>query len=243
METDVLKEIGLTDSEVKVYLTLLKNGPSKAGEVIDKSDLQNPVVHRAFHSLINKGIITYSIEGKIKNYQAIDPSLLLNILEEKKERLEAVIPDLKKLYEITKGKTKANIHQGIRGIRELLYYLLDSCDKEFLTYGAPKRSEELLEKFFWKNFHNRRIKKKIIAKMIFHHSLLEIATAENKFPFTQIRTTNKEFEELVETVIAGNKIAIIIYLENPIGVLIEEELAASSYRKFFQILWDQSEKV
>ena len=237
MEAKILKEIGFTESEIKVFLTLLKIGPAKSGEVIDKSNLQNPVVHRAFHSLIEKGLITYSISGKIKYYQAIDPSLLLNFLDEKKRKLEDIIPDLKRLREIKREKTKATIHQGKRGVRELLNYLLDNCDDEFLTYGAPKKSLELLEDFFWKGFHNKRIIRKIGARMIFHDSLSERAEALNKLPKTEVRTTSKEFEELVETIIAKDKIGIIIYLDDPIGILIEEELAAKSYRNFFELIW------
>jgi sugar-specific transcriptional regulator TrmB len=238
METKILEELGLTDSEVKVFLTLLKIGPAKAGDVINKSNLQNPVVHRAFHSLIEKGIITYSFEGKIKYYQSIDPTLLLNLLDEKRIRLETIIPELKKLHEIRNEKTKATIHQGKKGVRKLLNYLLNNCEKEFLSYGAPKKSLELLEDFFWKGFHNNRINNKISARMIFNISLKDRAKELNLLSKTTVRTTSKEFEELVETIIVKDKVGIIIYLNDPIGILIEEELAAKSYRNFFEIIWE-----
>ena len=52
MDTQILEDIGLTGSEIKVFLTLLELGSSTAGKVVGKSGLQNAVVHRAFHSLI-----------------------------------------------------------------------------------------------------------------------------------------------------------------------------------------------
>ncbi len=237
MDTTILKELGLTDSEVKVLLTLIKIGPAKAGEIIDNSGLQNPVVHRAFHSLIEKGLLNYSIEGKIKYYQAINPKLLLNILDERKRRLEELMPKLLELNEYPKDETKVAIHRGVRGIRHLFNYLLKARDKEFLTYGAPEKSLELLGDFFWKGFHKRRIKKMIKARMIFHESLKERAKELNKIKSTEVRTTERGFEGLTETVICGNKVAIVIYLDKPIGVLIEEELVSRSYKKFFEILW------
>jgi len=54
---------------------------------------------------------------------------------------------------------------------------------------------------------------------------------------TQVRFTEKDFEELTETIICGNRVGIIIWLDNPFGFLIEDGLAARSYRKFFEILW------
>jgi sugar-specific transcriptional regulator TrmB len=240
MDIQVLRDMGLTESEITVFIALLKSGPSKAGEIIDISRLQNPVVHRAFHSLIEKGLVTYSVEGKIKYYQSIDPSGLLNILEEKKLHLEKLIPELSKLQVIKKDKTRANVHQGVRGIRELLNFMLEKCDKEFFSYGAPGKSLELLGDFFWDNFHTKRIKMKIKSKMIFHNSLKQRAVNLNKLDLTEVRVTNVDFEELVETIIAGDKVAIIIYLENPVGILIEESLASKSYKKFFQMLWEKS---
>lgn len=242
MNTKLFEELGLTKSEVTVFLTLLKIGSSKAGKIIDDSGLQNPVVHRAFHSLIEKGFVTYSVEGKIKYYQAIDPRLLLNILDEKKRRLEELMPKLLKLNESNTREAKAVIHCGIRGIRRLFTYILETGDKEFLTYGAPEKSLDLLGSFFWTGFHKKRIKKGIKARMIFHESLKERAKELNKLRSTEIRLTEKGFEELTETVICGDKVAILIYLDRPIGVLIEERLAANSYKKFFEPLWENCKK-
>jgi len=84
MDTSILEDVGLTGAEIKVFITLLEVGSSTAGRIVEKSGLQNAVVHRAFHSLANKGLITYVMEGRIKQYQAIEPKLLLNFLDEKK---------------------------------------------------------------------------------------------------------------------------------------------------------------
>ncbi len=243
METAILEELGLTESEVKVFLALLKLGPTKAGEVVDKSGLQNPVVHRAFHTLIEKGIITYSIEGKIKLYSAIDPSLLMDILEEKKKRLQNLIPELKKIHQEKKGETHATIHQGKKAIRKLLNNMLDKDNREFLSYGAARQSEEVLGDFFWQAMNVRRKREKTKTKMIFHTSLKTRAKELNNLPFMEVKTTDKDFEEIVETFIVGEQVAVIISSDNPVAVLIEEPLVARSYKKFFNLLWKQAEKV
>jgi len=83
MDSSVLENLGLTRAEIKVFVTLLELGSSTAGKIVEKSGLQNAVVHRAFHSLTEKGLITYVFEGRIKHYQPIEPKLLLNFLDEK----------------------------------------------------------------------------------------------------------------------------------------------------------------
>lgn len=238
MDTSILEDIGLTGSEIKIFITLLELGSSTAGRIVEKSGLQNAVVHRTFHSLIEKGLITYVYEGKIKSYQAIEPKLLLDFLDEKKLKLEKLLPELEAKRRHQEEKPRATIFKGKRGIKELLNLMLETDSKEYLAYGGPIKSHELLEDFFWEGFHRKRIKKKIEAKLIFHSSLKSWANELNKkYSLTRVKTTETDFEELTETIICGSRIAIIIYLDEPFGFLIDENLAAKSYKNFFNILW------
>ena len=59
MDISILEDLGLTRGEVKVYIALLEIGSSSVGQIIEKSGLQNSVVHRALNSLIEKGLISY----------------------------------------------------------------------------------------------------------------------------------------------------------------------------------------
>ena len=106
MDTSILEDIGLTGAEIKVFLALLEAGSSNAGKIVEKSGLQNAVVHRAFHSLAEKCLITYVFEGRIKKYQAIEPKLLLSFLDEKKARLEKILPELEAKRKLAKEKPK-----------------------------------------------------------------------------------------------------------------------------------------
>jgi predicted transcriptional regulator len=237
MDTSILEDLGLTGAEIKIFVTLLELGATSAGRVVEKSGLQNAVVHRAFHSLMQKGLITYVFNGKIKQYQSIEPKLLLSFLDEKKEKLEKLLPELeaKRTHQIE--KPKATIFEGQRGIKELLSLLIDAKSKEYLSYGGAQKSDEILGTYFWESFHKKRIKKRIKAKLLFHASLKWWGDELKKMPLTKVRTTQENFEELTETIICENKIGIIVWLDKPFGFLIEEPLASKSYKKFFDLLW------
>src|SRR3989338_295832 len=129
MDTSILEDGGLTGAEIKVFLSLLEVGSSTAGKVVEKSGLHNAVVHRAFHSLAEKGLITYVQEGKIKRYQTIEPKQLINFLEEKKARLQKLLPELEAKRLLAKQKLQASIFQGIRGVKELINLMLDTDAK------------------------------------------------------------------------------------------------------------------
>ncbi len=240
MDTTILEDIGLTQVEIKVFLALIDLGSSNAGDIMEKTGLQNTTVHRAFHSLAGKGLLTYILVSKKKNYQAVDPDLLLTHLEEKRANLQSIIPELKERIKASGSKPQVIVYQGVKGAKELLHQMLDTDSKEYVAYGGNQTNVNLFGDFFWKNFHNKRYQKKIKAKLIFHNSLKHWVPILNKYPLTEVKTTKHIFEQMTETVICGNKVAILVYLPKPFGVLIDEKTAADSYRKFFDILWSSS---
>ena len=61
--------------------------------------------------------------------------------------------------------------------------------------------------------------------------------AENKYKSSEIRYSETGFEPLTETIIRNDKVGIIIWTDNPTGVIIHNEVAAESYDKFFEIMW------
>ena len=240
MDTAILEDIGLTGAEIKVFLTLLELGTSTAGDVVKKSGLQNAVVHRAFHSLSEKGIITYVLEGRIKNYQPIEPKHLLEFIDEKKARIKKLLPELEAKRALAKKKPQAAIFHGVRGIKELIRMIIDTNAKEFLTYGGAKKSDEVMGTHFWDRFQERKAERGLTSRLLFHLSLKEWGDKVNKnYPQVKVRYTKEGFEELTETMICGNRVGIIIWLDQPYGFLIGEELAAKSYKRFFEMLWNR----
>ncbi len=53
MEPEILGKIGLTRNEALVYLTLLRIGSSKAGEIIKQSGINSGRIYETFESLKN----------------------------------------------------------------------------------------------------------------------------------------------------------------------------------------------
>src|SRR3989339_40224 len=73
----MLKEFGLTETEEKVYLSLLKQGTSLASDIIKKTQLHRTTIYDVLERLISKGFVSYIIQNKIKYYSATNPSEFL----------------------------------------------------------------------------------------------------------------------------------------------------------------------
>ena len=149
MDLSVLEDLGLTKAESKVYITLLELGSSTAGPILEKSSIQNSVVHRALNSLIGRGLINYVSEGKRKLYQATNPENFLNFIEDKKKRFEQILPDLKLKQKSQRKTENATVYKGIRGIKEVYNILINAGGKEYLTYGGGPPTEKVMGLNWW----------------------------------------------------------------------------------------------
>ena len=135
MNTQILEDIGLSNAEIKVYLALLELGTSTAGPILEKSGLQNSVVHMTLNKLIERGFVTFVKEGKRNHYQAANPKHIIDFINEKKERFEDILPELLVKQQQAKAKPEIITFRGINGIKELLMELLEAGGKEHHTFG------------------------------------------------------------------------------------------------------------
>ncbi len=236
MDTAILEDIGLTNAEIKVYLALLELGPSTAGPVLEKSNLHNSVVHMTLNKLMEKGLISSVKEGERNIDQAADPKHIVEFINEKRERFEDILPQLLLTQQQARAKPEITVFRGIKGIKELLYALLDAGGKEHHTFGSTKKSL-MLGDAWWVGYHKKRAAKGIAAQLLFNESLQSWG-AEKKYPKSEVRYTSAGFEPLTETIIRNGTVGMIIWSDKPIGILIRLKEAADSYDTFFKVIWE-----
>ena len=235
MDISILEDIGLTNAEIKVYLSLLELGTSTAGPIIEKSGLQSSVVHMTLNKLSERGFLSSIQQGKRKHYSASNPRHIIEYIEEKKNRFESILPELLLKQHHAKEKPEVTTYRGVKGIKELLYELLNAGGTKHHTFGSAKESL-MLGSAWWVAYHQKRASKGITAKLLFNESLKEWSS-KNKYPKAEYTFTKIGFEPLTETIIRNDKIGIILWTEKPIGILIQNSVAAKSYDNFFEVLW------
>ena len=80
-------------------------------------------------------------------------------------------------------------------------------------------------------------RKKIRSRQVFDETIRKFGAWLNKRPLSQVRFLSQDFEQLTETVMIGEYVAIVMFTENTYGVLIKDKTVAESYRKNFEVLW------
>ncbi len=241
MDITILEDLGLTNAEIKTYLTLLELGKSHAKELILKSSLHTSVTHRALNTLIEKGLINYVFEGKHRIYQANDPKQFYNYIDEKKRKFDEIYPELIEKQKYSKEKEHASIYKGKKGISEVYNILVNNINaKEYLSFGGGKDCHNLMGDPWWKNIHRKRIVNNIKSRQVFDLTVKDAGDEINKMNLTNIKFLSKDFESFQETVICGDFVAITVFSENPYSFLIKDEKVALGYKKHFELLWEKA---
>lgn len=233
----VLRGIGLSDNEIKVYVTLLRIGSSGVSTIAKNSGLYRPYVYDTLERLCEKGLVNFIYKDNKKYYKAAHPEKLKEILEEKKEALEHILPKLIKLTKVLKDEIKAELFCGKKVIRviqkDVLNTLLEKGG-ENLVLGVDEKKFMEIDPIIMKQFFYQMKKNKLKERVL-------VREGDNYLPgykeTTQYRFIPKDFFNPTSTFIYGNKVAIIIFSEPLYGLIIENKQLSDAYRKQFELLW------
>jgi len=238
MNTDSLEELGLTPNEIKIYLCLLKLGPSKAGNIVKSSGCQNSVVHLTLGKLVSSGLISYSKKSNVKIYQANDPRYLLNLADEKRKRLENLVPELEKIR-MQFDLPEAEIYHGLTGLKNMCYKLIEDCNagEDFLFFGFDSSNETYLNQVykFYREYADYRLSRGLILKGVSHEKNKR-QFIENKWPHTNIKFVKYPIIQNIS--IFRNRIIMVPWEHAQTSFLITSESLAENFKTYFYSIWN-----
>ena len=239
MNTFLLKDIGLTNTEIKIYLALLNLRVSPAGKLVEKTGVFRKNVYDSLNKLIDKGLVTYVVENKVKYFQAKNPDNLLKYIDEKRSRLteqeneiQQILPELNRQFDISDPEIEAEIYRGTEGIKTILKECLEY--KEILFIGATGDVENRLP-YFWPQYNKKREQLKCKWKLLLiHESKFKPIT---KSKYYEYKILPKNLSGLNVIYIYGDYVANVLWLEKPLAFVVKHKILANNYRKYFEHLW------
>ncbi|MDD5192998.1 MAG: helix-turn-helix domain-containing protein [Candidatus Nanoarchaeia archaeon] len=240
-----LEEIGLTKSEIKVYLSLLKLGPSTTGPIINESKTSNSKIYIVLDKLIDKGLVTFFTDNNLKHFRAVEPTHLLKYLKEKQEeikrnegKIRSIIPVLMSIAK-TEDENEALVFKGAKAIKTAFNDVVDSLNKgdEVHIMGIYDFKEEFLK--LGLNFHNNRSKKGINARVLINNKAKRIAKLFSQFKPIKIRLMKKEIQTPAVFLIYKNKV-IISLGDEMVFFMIKSESSAKAFNIYFEEMWKNS---
>ena len=233
----ILQNIGLTNKEAKIYLATIQLGQSPASHIAKKSGLNRVTTYDTIDKLMQKGFITKQKNNSMLVFTAVDPEIVAMDFRAKARDFRKSLPDFKRL----KGEIphpQVQYFEGLEGIKRIYLDTLNSkteilnfSDSEGIRQHWPEHDEEYVKE---------RVKRKIYLRGISPNDTSGKAVqARNWECHREIRLVSKEkYNFSNEINIYDDKVAIVSYGNDLIGMIIENRDIANTQRAIFRIVWD-----
>ncbi len=243
MYEELLREIGLSHNESKVYETLLRTGESSVQNISIKSKVHRRNTYDSLAKLMEKGLASEVFIKGEKNFKAINPRRLLELIKEKEEKINNKLPEMQKLYGAIEEEEAAYMYKGIEGFKNYLQDILKTKETVYFI-GAKAIWMDPRLKNFLPRFQRERKKLGIKFKHIFDYEVKEQKPEILKFVGKPYKFLPKDYSSPAMVDIFGPYVTTFIgtkpgFLpEEPIAFVMKSRKLADGYRKFFQFMWD-----
>lgn len=240
-----LKKYGLSENEAKVYCSLLALEEGTVDAIAMHAELNRTSSYPVLERLKALGLVGQTKKKKKTVFKAVSPEKLLDLLEDKKESLMAVMPNLKSLLEISRGRPDVSFFEGQEGLKTVLNSILAEAKEvcilgegESFLNAIPGWNEAYVEKR-----KGRRIKVKLILKATSYalKSIKKMQESGNEY--LKIRVL-PEFYKINHGGfdLYSNKSIFYSFEKNYHAVVIDSGVINQVMRTVFDILWETAER-
>ncbi|MBI2666396.1 hypothetical protein HYX13_02175 [Candidatus Woesearchaeota archaeon] len=225
-----LEKLGFSPNEIKVYLTLNDHGSTKAGKISKLAKIDRSSCYNSLKLLLEKGLVSYVLIGKVKWFQATGPKRLLEYVKEQEEEVQSILPELQARHKIAKIEGQVRLFKGIKGVKSIFLDIIRTR-KDNYVFGSEGQFTERMPEFSLQ-FERMKKEARITSQLLIRKGRKELDSKTSEYRFLE----NVQ-ESPAVTNIYGDKIAIIIWTDEPEGIIIENVAAAKAYRSYFEVMW------
>jgi len=240
MNQELLQNIGFTKNESKVYTALIKLKSASVNDIARNTDVPRVNIYDVLETLKSKGLVASVTKSNKMYFEPADPERLKELFISKEKEMRETAEQIHQLSLLFKERTTkkdVGLFKGKLGIKTVLKDALNA-KTEILNYGSSGMFPNFYSEYF-NIWESHRIQRKIQMKIVASKDV------KGKVPTKRlqaIKYLDLEFKNLTSTFIYDHKIAIFLWVEDPIAILIENQELADSYRNYFEVLWKSAKK-
>lgn len=240
MQQDLV-ELGLSNNEAKIYLFLLKHGETTTGSIIKETGIANSRVYESLNSLISKGLAIYTVQKDGKHFSAADPKKILENEEEKKKKIENILPDLIKIQSLLISETTSAVYEGFEGFKTAFKKIIDDCPKNgtihILGFSEQTFATKSLRVFI-SNMNLKSAQKKQKLKIILDAKTKNtLGKDREQEKYTEVKYMPEGYISPGALDIFDDYVYIFLWEEKPYVFMIKNKKISESFKKYFEFLW------
>lgn len=226
---------GLSKKEFKTYQGLLSLKKATVLGLANVIRINRATLYRLLEKLIKKGLVSEIYEGKKRFFIAEDPNKLIRYINEQKQKITDILPNLKNIESKAAERPKIKFYEGKEGIKTLYNEILKER-KEIVGFSLPDKLLRVIE--YHPTFVKKRVKLKIPIRLILPDT--KVGRIRQKLGKVDLREVKliKEFKPSESMfLITGKKVVTFSLRHWYVGVLIENKEIAEGLKAFFEAFW------
>ncbi|MFA6528800.1 MAG: helix-turn-helix domain-containing protein [Candidatus Gracilibacteria bacterium] len=243
MLSKFLQNIGLSEKEAQVFLTMLEIGTNAVNVIAQKACLSRTTVYSILETLENKNLVGYFEKNGIRYYTPERPEVIYTMLNRqireaniRRNEFENLLPEFLSLLNKDPVTPKVRYFEGLTGIKAI-YEDIISEGKNKLSYSCALdiRNNELRK--ILDEHVSDRVRAGIHVRTIFPNTPEAKKQIKNdkKLLRTSLLVPKGKFPFRSEVNIYGNKVAIISLDLQFHGVIIQSETISETQRSIFEL--------
>lgn len=226
----VLKDIGLSEGEIKVYETLFKSGEQTILKLAKIARMNRSYCYEILERLLNKGFVTKQLVNNKTYWKVMPREHVLAYIDEVKKNVDNSLHALAQTQNAN-GEREVTLFKGQKGIKAVCDSIVDSKSK-VIGFGAEGNIMKYLP-YSYKHIFERAKKNK---------TTFELITLKNKIPsiknLTKTKSFKKAFDTCVEINIWNDKTVLFFWKDQPEAIVIKDRDVANSFRNYHKIFWE-----
>ncbi len=231
MLTQDLMQLGFTEKEARVYITLLHIGPSPASALARRVFLKRASVYSVLESLVAKGLANFEERNQCRFYLPLDPECLLQHLDMKRAELKRQVEIAKKCIE----KLQISSHMDLMPKQKVLFFkgkdsvskgLKESVDTSlvleilFLDIHSGSNSASCLHNY---------LSRKHEANIHLFVRREQLHDARKKYPHFNCKSVDSTASVQGEMLIQNNKVLVILSNNQELQMMALNDSAYAKY--------------
>lgn len=248
----ILRNIGLTDTEIKVYLVGLAYQNLGVSEIVKETGVNRTTVYHALDTLMQKGLVAKKNIGAKLVFNMTQPESINNLLEERikmlekqKDEVAAIIPLLTQKRQGASSKVLVSHYEGIEGIKLVVEDAFYCRSGHWDLISPLKNFFSEFDSNYAKYFVETRKKRGITSRSLWEsaptHKFLTQSIIKERNPRILPEIMHGKFQSVI--CLYDDKVAIISSLKTLSAILIQSEEIHKTLFAIFEGLWHNSTEI
>jgi hypothetical protein len=144
--------------------------------------------------------------------------------------LKSIMPELQVRHNLGKQDGQVRLFKGVKGVKSIFMDIIRTGEDNFVFGSEGQLSKRMPE--FALQFNRLKEEKNIHTRMIIREGQKELDESTTSFCYISGIPSSPAV-----TNIYGDKVAIIVWTDEPEGVIIENEAVARAYKSYFELMW------